>query len=189
MELDKAKIKQRISCPIYLRRIILRSDERLAVGATHTSNPLAPSNRPNERHRGLRVKHNTICSFLNGTHRTPGDENATLAWSTGWDLSDVDRFMFASVDLQFWLIVKKVDIVGEDGNLYYNNGEVAIVASSSNPEPHTARWYRRNGSKEDPWVSLGDHPRGCLYGGNKYGAHQDKLQAGGGMNVYIQKMT
>jgi len=120
---------------------------------------------------------------------TPGDENATLAWSTGWDLSDVDRFMFASVDLQFWLIVKKVDIVGEDGNLYYNNGEVAIVASSSNPEPHTARWYRRNGSKEDPWVSLGDHPRGCLYGGNKYGAHQDKLQAGGGMNVYIQKMT
>ena len=121
--------------------------------------------------------------------RSQGSLNASHAWSIGWDFSRVSQFMFASVDFRFWLVVDRLDIMGEDGDLYYANQDVRILASSLSSTPYTAKWYRRSGVSEDPWVSLGDHPEGVLYGGNFYPLHQDKLVLGGGMNVFIKGIT
>ena len=51
--------------------------------------------------------------------------------------------------------------------------------------------YRRKGTREDPWVSMGDHPDNVVYGGQydpDPDAHGDLLKDGGGMNVYIRTL-
>ena len=51
--------------------------------------------------------------------------------------------------------------------------------------------YRRKGTREDPWVSMGDHPDNVVYGGQydpEPDAHGDLLKDGGGMNVYIRTL-
>ena len=78
-------------------------------------------------------------------YRVPGDRAATHAWSLSWDLRNVTEFLFASVNLniehskQYWLIMKKDDLMGEDGNRYYSNHPIPIVASTLSSEPYSAK--------------------------------------------------
>jgi len=133
---------------------------------------------------------------LRGTevYGVPGDRAATHAWSVSWDFRNVTEFLFASVNLniehskQYWLIMKKDDLMGEDGNRYYANHPIPIVASTLSSEPYSAKQYRRNGAREDPWISMCDHPEGIVHGEANYGGrvHRDLLRDGGGMNVYIR---
>ena len=75
----------------------------------------------------------------------------------------------------------------------YSNGLRTIIKSSTKPNSYKARWYRRNGAKEDPWISLNDHAPAIgqgniLYGENRYaGGHAGNvLPNHNGANVYIR---
>ena len=89
-----------------------------------------------------------------------------------------------------WLVVNKHDIIGPDGEKYYRNEYINIVGSSISGESYAARWYRRQHTPEDPWVSLRNHndPAGevMLYGQSP-GGHVDTLKKNGGANVFIRK--
>ena len=79
-------------------------------------------------------------------------------------------------------------------NLYrYTNAKRTIYKSSTNPKSYKASWYRRNGVKEDPWISLTDHGSAIgqgniLYGGNKFGSSHaiNVLPKHKGANVFIR---
>ena len=72
----------------------------------------------------------------------PGDRTASHPWSVSWDSKNVTEFLFTSVNLniepskQYWLIMKKNDLMGEGGNRYYDNKEIPIVASTT---PYSAK--------------------------------------------------
>ena len=63
-----------------------------------------------------------------------------------WDLKHVTEFLFASVDLaieppaQHWLVAKRNDLMGEDGNKNYANQDIPIVASTVSSYPYKAKW-------------------------------------------------
>ena len=88
-------------------------------------------------------------------------------------------------------MVNKDDLIGQDGEKFYQNEHINIVGSSIRGEPYTARWYRRQPVPEDPWVSLRNHndPAGeiMLYGQGSYEGHVDTLKNNGSANVFIRK--
>ena len=89
------------------------------------------------------------------------------------------------------MIVNKVDLIGADGNKFYANGRVHVIASSPICGPSAPKMYRRNGYLEDPWVSARDHthPGGhniMMYGEAGNGHHSNILRANEGMNVFIR---
>ena len=62
-----------------------------------------------------------------------------------------------------------------------------------NANPHTVKWYRREGNLEDPWISLTDHAVAIgggdiVYGEKSFGdAHANNvLPKHHGANVYIR---
>ena len=101
------------------------------------------------------------------------------------------QFLLASENFAYFLIVDKDEINGADGQKYYGPQSIPIVASSLNCEPYSANWYRRNGFREDPWVSIRNHGDGAgqlmIYGGDNKEEHNEVLKRNGGMNVYIRK--
>ena len=81
-----------------------------------------------------------------------------------------DEFLFATGDMKKWLVATRDSVLGS----YYSNAQRQIERSSTSATPYKARWYHRNGHREDPWISLKDHSPShntgnILYGGNKYG--------------------
>jgi hypothetical protein len=101
------------------------------------------------------------------TYGTSGDD--TTAWSTPFDFTTVSFFLFSTGDKQKWLVVSKDELMGEDGNLYYANELRTFLASSLGEGAKQARWYRRDGVLEDPWVSLTDHHDAIISGDMVYG--------------------
>ena len=76
---------------------------------------------------------------------------------------------------------------------WYSNGQRQILKSSTHSSPYRARWYRRRGALEDPWISLNDHhpaigQGNILYGENNFGSTHASaiLPRHGGANVYIR---
>ena len=102
------------------------------------------------------------------------------------------QFLFSSGNCEHWLVVNKDDIIGPDGVKYYANQHISIVGSSISGEQYTARWFRRPGQQEDPWVSLRNHfdpaGNGMLYGGKSSEGHAQILKKNGGANVFIRKL-
>jgi len=85
------------------------------------------------------------------------------------------------------LVAPKSSVLG-----FYANSDRTITRSSINPKEHSAKWYRRQGSIEDPWISLTDHSSAIgegniLYGENSYGVRSEVLTKHGGADVYIRK--
>ena len=94
-----------------------------------------------------------------------------------------------SGDRQKWLIASKNAVTGG----FYTNEFRRIEKSSSNPSAYPAKWYRRQGAKEDPWISLTNHDVSIqggdiIYGENNWGGdHAGKiLPKHNGANVYIR---
>ena len=56
---------------------------------------------------------------------------------------------------------------------------------------YTASWYNRaSGAPKDPWVSLGNHPTGMLYGKNALsGVHTSLISGNEGMCVWVRSST
>ena len=101
------------------------------------------------------------------------------------------QFLFASESFEYFLIVDKSQIIGEDGQKYYSPESIPIAASSLHCEPSASSWYRRDGAREDPWVSIRDHGDAAgelmIYGGDGKEEHNHILNNSEGMNVYIRK--
>jgi len=110
-------------------------------------------------------------------------------WSVYWESEQFNEFLFASGDFKNWAIIRKSDLIGDDGEKWYSNTNIDIQLSSKSCLPYKAQMYRRKGNKEDPWVSLRDHgtSRTMVYGSASSKSHNDLLQTTGGMNVYIRK--
>jgi hypothetical protein len=71
------------------------------------------------------------------------------------------KFLFATGDCAKWLVSTKDSAIGG----YYANSPRPIIASSSSSSSYSARWYRRQGNAEDPWISINDHGP-AIPGGN-----------------------
>jgi len=115
-----------------------------------------------------------------------GTEGGDGAWSIEFPL--FDQFLFSTGDCTKWLIADKDQVMG-----WYSNGQRTIVSSSLQTDPYDARWYRRQNSLEDPWISLNDHfvaisQGNILYGENNFGGdHALKvLPVHNGADVYVR---
>jgi len=127
---------------------------------------------------------------LLGTHAygKAGTELSAHSWSIRFDKATFDEFLFSTGDCKKWLVATKQSVLG-----WYANAPRAIKSSSLSSRPTKARWYRRKGNKEDPWISLTDHVSAIkqgniLYGESLYGHSHAKniLPIHQGANVFIR---
>ena len=85
--------------------------------------------------------------------------------------------------------------MGVDGDKYYANEDKKILRAFNhkhgNYGSYMAKWYRRKGTLEDPWVSLRDHQpvnnNMMVYGGNGGAGHNKIVKNNKGANVFIRQ--
>jgi len=152
----------------------------LSAGGWHRVRHVPPGNRWHQ-----------ASDSLEGTEEYGTEGDDTAAWSVIFDskVENYAQFLFATGDCEKWLVANRDDVVGEN----YANSPRQIQASSTSDTPYVARWYRRRGAREDPWVSLNDHgpaigEGNILYGGNNFGGGHatNVLPMHGGADVYIK---
>jgi len=120
---------------------------------------------------------------------TPSGPTSSEAWSVKFDLGEVTEFLFSTGDCQKWLVAEKSAVMG-----FYADAPRQIESSSLSATPYTAKWYRRQGASEDPWISITDHHPAIgagdiLYGGANFGSTHASavLPIHDGANVYIRR--
>ena len=101
-----------------------------------------------------------------------GTHGSSYNWSINFEqaVPGYNEFLFSTGDKKKWLITKKDQVLG-----YYSNQFRTIMKSSTSDGQYKARWYRRQGNREDPWISLSDHSNAIyageiLYGENSFGS-------------------
>ena len=119
---------------------------------------------------------------LTGTHAYGIPFNDENNWSIRFSHMQFNQYLFTSADRQHWLVADKSSVIA-----WYANTHRPIVRSSINANSYSARWYRRSGSLEDPWISIRDHATDVVYGGNSYRAYLNYVQNNGGAKVYIRQ--
>ena len=128
---------------------------------------------------------------LRGTdvYGTPCGATGNDEWSIKFDKVEFNQFLFATGDESKWLIASKNEVTGN----FYADKPRLIYKSSSKSNNYKAKWYRREGNKEDPWISLTDHhlaikEGNLLYGENHFGGvHANNiLPTHKGANVFIR---
>lgn len=128
---------------------------------------------------------------LRGTevYGTPCGPLCDTEFSVKFDNKKFDQFLFISGDQKKWLIADKDQVMG-----YYSNADRNIYKSSIAPKGGKAKWYRRQGNAEDPWISLTDHHDAkngdnIIYGEASFAAKHAELllKKHWGANVYIRK--
>lgn len=114
-----------------------------------------------------------------------------IAWSKDFESEapKYNEFLFSTGDKVKWLVAPKSSVMG-----WYWNEDRNITRSSINPEEYSAKWFRRPGTLEDPWISLTDHlsaisEGNIIYGEDSHGsAHAENvLPHHDGADVYIRK--
>jgi len=100
---------------------------------------------------------------------------------------DFNQFLFETEDLTMWLIVNKTELIGENGEKFYDYIRIPVIASSKSCSPYTPIELRRKGFVEDPWVSVEDHPKKNIYieGSYDYGGYK---KSSTGFNVFVRKV-
>jgi len=109
------------------------------------------------RHAPPGTKWHTADDSLVGTSvygPSSGSPFDTQAWSKKFDDSHFTEFLFATGDCQHWLIATKESVIGA---WYTSDVKRPVKNSSLSDEPHEVAWLRRQGEKEDPWISTTDH--------------------------------
>jgi len=129
---------------------------------------------------------------LMGTHvygTYVNNPTAHATFSIAFDINHVDEFLFATGDGTKWLVASKDSVVGA----FYANQLRTITASSvSRHGQYSARWYRRQGWREDPWISLSDIDTAILVGDVIYGGNSNGHYAAAvlphhkGANVFVR---
>ena len=108
--------------------------------------------------------------------------NYTNEW--GIPFGTFDEMFFATFDTTYWLRCLKTSVLGT-----YDNLLRPIISSSSSSIPYSARWYQRDASVHEPWVSINDHnssPQLILYGENSNTGGENLRNAYGGMCVLVR---
>jgi len=127
---------------------------------------------------------------LRGTdvYGSPDGPLASSPWTTAFSSTPFTEFLFATGDCEHWLIATRESVLG-----WYANAARPIKMSSKSSSPHAARWYRRQGNKEDPWISTIDHGPAIgqgeiVYGEQSFGStHANTvLSQHDGANVFIR---
>merc|ERR1712150_85976 len=94
-----------------------------------------------------------------------GGPTSNHPWTVPWS-STPSKFLFSFADCSEWLVATEEAVRGR-----YYAGSPRVISSSSRHQHHyAAKWYNRKDHKEDPWVSVGDHPDGVVYGENGWPA-------------------
>ena len=81
------------------------------------------------------------------------------------------KFQFTTGDCKKWLVVNKNDLIGGDGNKFYNTKQITVQKSFFKSNNYMVRIARRKKHLAEPWVIIGDG-KNFLYGGN---ARKDKI--------------
>ena len=96
-----------------------------------------------------------------------------------------NEYCFSTLNFTNWLYCTKDAVNGAN----YGNLQRPIIRSSTSPTTaYTANWYNRSGRHEDPWISLGNHPTGMLYGENSVSEHNQFI-GNEGMCVWVRSST
>ena len=77
--------------------------------------------------------------FSRGIETYGDPEDDTQVWSVAWHLQDYQEFLFTSVDLQYWMIVSKEELIGIDGSKWYSEEPITVTASSESDTPYQGR--------------------------------------------------
>ena len=134
------------------------------------------------RHVPQSSKWHKATDLLKGTEVYGDPQDMTKEWSVSWSQDDFNEFLFASGDFQHWAIIKKSDLIGDDGEKFFGHADVAIQLSSINCVPYKAKMLRRRGQPEDPWVSINNYgtANSIVYGGGSQLGNVDLLSTSGG---------
>lgn len=129
---------------------------------------------------------------LNGT-AVYDDGRGTF--SRAFDDTAFDQFLFATGDMQKWLVAARGAIQRAPTAQEFQG---SIVRSSISAAPYTAKWWHRGAAEnpEDPWVSLVDYEVAIdsgdiLYGESSFGGRQANatLPRHMGASVYIRNAS
>ena len=124
---------------------------------------------------------NFTSTSVNSTNiGTPYDY--TNEW--GIPFETFDEMFFATFDTTYWLRCLRTSVQGT-----YDNALRPIISSSSSSIPYSARWYQRDGSVHEPWVSINDHnsaPQLIVYAENGHAAGEYLRDGFGGMCVLVR---
>ena len=63
----------------------------------------------------------------------------TQAWSVLWTAEEAAEFLFASGNMNYWLIITREELIGADGGKYYEKGTPITITSSDNDQPHQGK--------------------------------------------------
>ena len=116
------------------------------------------------------------------------DPTIDSTFSRTFDSTAVKDFLFATGDGAIWLVTSRDAVFG-----FYANQDRQITLSSTNSFAYSAKWYRRQGNPEDPWISLVDHHQAysqglIIYGENNFGLMHAStiLPHHNGANVWVR---
>ena len=60
-------------------------------------------------------------------------------WSVLWTAEEAANYMFASGNMNYWLIITREELIGADGGKYYEKGTPITITSSDNDQPHQGK--------------------------------------------------
>ena len=84
---------------------------------------LAPDTEPDSRH-------------LRGTEKYGDSEDDSQPWSLLWTKEEAEEFLFASGNMEYWLVVSREELIGADGRKRYENSPITVTASSDSDQPY-----------------------------------------------------
>jgi len=103
-------------------------------------------------------------------------------FSTKYSNIKWSNMLMASGDLKMWVTLPKSTVTSFN-KINCRNCVLKLTGSSGSK---SARQYMRQGAREDPWISAGNHPSHIVYGENGYNGHNsDDALNFGGANVWV----
>ena len=75
-----------------------------------------------------------LVELCRGSHSYGTSYNTGNAWSVTWSWNSFDEFLFkVGSD---WIIIDKKELLGNNGDTYYNVRSTKVIASSEQCDPH-----------------------------------------------------
>ena len=122
--------------------------------------------------------------------------NSTSTFSLPWSTEPFDEYLFATADMQHWLIASRSEV---NSGQYYSNSRQDILMSSEKAASHRSKWYHREDASQDPLISTANHRQSFFNGKLVYAedslgpanaeGYNTALIDHGGANVFIRTRT
>ena len=120
-----------------------------------------------------------------GTAQYGDPEDDSKPWSKKWKLEEAEDFLFASGNMKFWLIVSREELIGVDGEKYYD-GVITVTASSESETPYKTKGRNRHNRSPDPFVFMRMGYYQPVYIEDSYNHKYTGILKEGGMFVFIR---